>query len=150
MIRGHASFARQMGFTLMELIVVMMIITILAGAVTLQVVNRVQNARRARALQDIAVLESALDMYAADNGRPPSTEQGLAALVGKPSSAPLPRNWDGPYIKKGIPVDPWGNEYIYQYPGQLNPGSYDLISYGADGRPGGDDADADMTNSDEE
>jgi general secretion pathway protein G len=146
MTRGRLSFARHRGFTLIELVVVMTIITILAGAVALQVTHRVQNARRARALQDISVLESALDMYAADSGQPPTTQQGLEALRREPSSPPLPRNWDGPYIKKAVPTDPWGNDYEYKYPGQANPDGYDIICYGRDGRPGGDGPDEDMTN----
>ena len=146
MLRVHIGSARTRGFTLIELIVVMMIITILAGAVSLQVLNRIENSKRARALQDISVLETALDLYGADNGQPPTTQQGLAALRVEPSSPPAPRNWDGPYIKKAMPSDPWGNEYLYRFPGQQNPDSYDLISYGRDGRPGGEGADEDISN----
>jgi len=139
------------GFTLVELVVVMTIITILAGAVAIQVTNRIRHAKRARAVQDIYTLETALDLYAADNGNSPTTQQGLEALRNEPSSAPAPQNWNGPYVKKAVPADPWGSEYVYRNPGQLNPDSYDLISYGEDGRPGGDNEfTADITNADEQ
>ena len=141
MTGSRARAYRNRGFTLVELVIVMTIITILAGAVAIQVTNRVRHARRARAFQDIHTLETALDLYAADNGVLPTTQQGLEALIRKPSSPPVPQNWNGPYLKnrKSAPKDPWRNEYIYRYPGQLNPDSYDIMSYGADGRPGGDD-----------
>ncbi len=134
------------GFTLVELVVVMSIIVILAGAVVLHVTRRVEDAKRARALQDISTLETALDLYAADNGSPPTTQQGLQALRSKPSSPPQPHNWNGPYLKKAVPKDPWGNEYVYRCPGQLNPDSYDIISYARDGQPGGTGPDEDLTN----
>jgi len=137
---------RDRGFTLIELVVVMMIISILAGAVALKIVNNTKIARRTRALQDISTLETAIDLYEAHNGYPPTTQQGLQALRVKPSTPPIPRNWNGPYIKKS-PMDPWGQPYIYRYPGQLNPDGYDLISYGQDEKPGGtDEFDADITN----
>ncbi len=145
----RSAWARTRAFTLVELVVVMTIIAILATAVAVEVTNRVRVARRTRALQDIKTFETALDLYAADNGAPPTTEQGLAALRKRPSIPPIPRNWNGPYIKKDVPLDPWGNEYVYRYPGQRNPDGYDLISYGADGKPGGEDWDADITNFDD-
>ena len=144
------TFVRSRGFTLVEMVVVMMIITILAGAIAVQVTNRVQHARRARSYQDIATLSTALDLYAADNGKPPTTQQGLAALRRKPASAPVPTNWSGPYINKNIFTDAWGTDYVYRYPGQENPEGYDLICYGADEQPGGEgELDADITNFDE-
>ncbi len=150
MRRPRLAVRRSSGFTLIELVVVMSIIVILAGAVSLQLRNQSRNARRARALQDIKTLETAIDLYAADNGNPPTTQQGLAALLSKPGSAPVPTNWNGPYIKR-TPIDPWGNPYEYISPGQLNPDGYDVISYGEDGRPGGTDEFAeDITNADEE
>jgi general secretion pathway protein G len=106
------------------------------------------NAARAHALTDIATLGTALDLYTADNGSPPTTRQGLEALRRKPSVVPVPRNWGGPYIARELGTDPWGNSYVYRYPGWLNPDSYDLVSYGADGRPGGQGANADITNVD--
>jgi len=146
----QATFVRSRGFTLVELVVVMMIITILAGAIAVQVTNRVKMAKRARVWQDIGSLSTAFDLYAADNGNPPTTEQGLAALRNKPSSSPVPTNWNGPYIDKSVPLDPWRREYIYRFPGEENPDGYDLICYAADGQPGGDDEwDVDITNFDE-
>jgi general secretion pathway protein G len=141
---------RVAGFTLIELVLVVTIIAILAGAVTVEAGKRIKLARRARGLEDIRVLEMAFDSYAADNGNPPTSQQGLASLRQKPTSAPVPRNWNGPYIKKSVPKDPWGNDYVYRYPGQENPEGYDLICYGADGQPGGEDDDADITNFEEQ
>jgi general secretion pathway protein G len=141
---------RDRGFTLIELVVVMMIISILAGAVALKIVNNTRIARRTRAIQDISTLETAIDLYEAHNGYPPTTQQGLQALMVKPSTPPIPRNWNGPYIKR-TPIDPWAKPYIYRYPGQLNPDGCDIISYGQDEQPGGTgDADADITNGESE
>ena len=101
--------------------------------------------RQERATTDVATLRIALDLYAADNGNPPTTEQGLEALRQRPATAPIPRNWNGPYLRgQGRVSDPWGNEYIYRCPGRMNPEGYDLISYGADGQPGGSGYDADI------
>jgi general secretion pathway protein G len=149
MRRSPIYVGRGAGFTLIELVLVVTIIAILAGAVTVEAGKRIKLARRARALEDIRVLEIALDSYAADNGNPPTSQQGLASLRQKPTSAPVPRNWNGPYIKKGVPKDSWGNDYVYHFPGQENPEGYDLICYGADGQPGGEDDDADITNFEE-
>ena len=147
----HLTFSRGRGFTLVELVVVMSIIVLLAGAVLVQVTNRVKHGMRTRALQDITAFSTALDLYAADNGNTPTTEQGLAALITKPSSSPAPRNWSGPYIKKSsVPPDPWGNEYVYRSPGEENAYGYDLICYADDGQPGGESEwDADITNFDD-
>jgi len=145
---GHAG--RRAGFTLIELVLVVTIIAILAGAVTVEAGKRIKLARRTRALEDIRVFELALDSYAADNGAPPTTQQSLAALQSKPTSPPVPNNWNGPYIKKkSVPRDSWGNDYVYRYPGQENPEGYDLVCYGADGQPGGEDDAADITNYEE-
>jgi len=151
MRRWSGRVTSRSGFTLVELVLVVTIIAILAGAVVLQASNSAKHARRVRALQDISTLESAIDIYAIHNGIPPSTEQGLAALYEKPTSAPAPMNWNGPYVKKKITKDPWNNDYVYRYPAQENPDpkSYDLICYGADGQPGGDDDNADIANFDE-
>jgi general secretion pathway protein G len=136
--------SRNRGFTLVELVVVMIIIAILAGAAVIQVSKKTEMARRTRALQDLKTFETALDQYAAENGDPPSTQQGLQALRTKPSTPPVPRNWNGPYVKS-IPKDPWGNEYVYRYDGN-DMGEYDLLSYGKDGQPGGaNEWDADVT-----
>lgn len=123
------------GFTLIELVVVMTIIAILAGAAVIQVSNRTRDARRARALSDLGAFELGLDLYAADNGQPPSQQQGLQALRSKPGSPPVPRNWSGPYIKKAIPKDPWGNDYVYTRASGSD--EYEILSYGEDGQPGG-------------
>jgi len=140
---------RSRGFTLVELVVVMTIIAILAGALTIQVANRIKHAKRARTLLDIATLETALDLYTADNGNSPTTQQGLEALIAKPSSPPVPRNWNGPYLKnrKAVPRDGWNTEFIYRCPGQMSPHGYDIISYGEDKQPGGtDEFTQDITN----
>lgn len=144
MTRWRGRSSRNRGFTLIELVVVMTIIAILATAVTLEIVNRVEDGRRTRALSDIKTYSTALDLYAADNGQPPTTQQGLDALRNKPASSPQPRNWNGPYVRE-IKLDPWGNDYVYRCPGQLNPDGYDLISYASDGRPGGTGKDEDVT-----
>ncbi len=138
------------GFTLIELVVVMSILAILATAVTLSLTNKARYAKRARALQDIKTLETAIDLYAADNGQAPTTEQGLDALRHKPTSPPVPANWNGPYIKKA-PIDPWGMTYEYRSPGTINPDGYDIVSYGEDKKAGGTtEYDQDLTNADEE
>lgn len=131
------------GFTLIELLVVMIILAILAAVVIPRVIGRTEDARRAKATSDIAALETALDAYKLDNGSYPTTEQGLQALVEPPNTDPVPKNWSGPYLKKGIPKDPWGNEYVYTSPGEHNP-DFDIVSYGKDGQPGGEGEDADV------
>ncbi len=145
MLRLTRRTRRQAGFTLIELVVVMVIIAILAGAVTLKVLQNVKQAKRTKAIADIATMKTALQMYAAHNGAPPSQQQGLAALIAKPTGAPAPPNWQGPYLdKKTVPLDPWGHEYVYTVSGE---DEYSVVSYGADGQPGGegnDNADVDM------
>ena len=149
MTQRNGRIARQRGFTLIELVVVMTIIAILAGAAVMQINGRVKQAYRARALQDIKTFETAIDVYAADNGQPPSQQQGLQALRTKPSSPPLPRNWSGPYLKKNVPKDPWGNEYVYTRAGDSD--EYEIKSYGQDGQPGGaSEWDQDITTGGEE
>jgi general secretion pathway protein G len=135
--------AGQRGFTLIEIMVVVVIIGLLTAAVTTQVFKRVDEARVTRVQQDIKSLELALQMYRLDNSRFPSTEQGLAALVMKPTVEPIPSNWkEGGYLARPA-IDPWKNEYIYVSPGER--GEYDLISLGADGREGGENNDADIS-----
>jgi general secretion pathway protein G len=131
------------GFTLVEVLVVMIILAILAAVVVPRVIGRTEDARRARAIADIEGLGTALDLFKADNGDYPTTEQGLQALREAPSGL---RNWNGPYLKKPLGTDPWGSDYVYTSPGENNPDSYDLASMGADGQPGGADKDADVTN----
>lgn len=136
------------GFTLIELMLVVIILGILVTLVVPRLVGRSEQARREAARADIeANLSVALDMYELDNGVFPATDQGLEALWKKPESSPVPRNWKGPYIKKKNPVDPWGNKYVYVSPGNNNPKFYDLSSWGSDGVEGGGD---DITNWGEE
>ncbi len=134
---GFAGFAGA-GFTLIELLLVLVILTVLAAVVVPKFTNRSEQARVTAAKTDISNLEVALDAYEIDVGRVPSSEEGLRALVEQPPSA---RSWKGPYVKRGVPSDPWGNQYIYRYPGQHNPNGYDLHSLGSDGREGTDDID---------
>jgi len=107
---------------------------------------RTWDARRARALSDVESIGTALDLYKADNGDYPTTEEGLPALRAAPATA---KNWNGPYLKKALAPDPWGHDYIYSAPGEHNPDSYDLYSTGKDGQPGGEGNDKDITNWDE-
>jgi general secretion pathway protein G len=135
---------KQSGFTLIEVIVVLVILGILASIVVPNVISRTDQAQIVKAKQDIRALESALQMYRVDNFSYPTTDQGLQALVEKPSSGPEAKNWQkGGYIKK-VPSDPWQNEYQYISPGEE--GDFDLYSLGADGRPGGADSNADIGN----
>lgn len=128
------------GFTFIELMAVVVIISILVALVAPRLVGRTEEAKRQAAKTDIdANLSLVLDMYALDTGGYPTTEQGLASLVSKPSIAPVPEAWKGPYVKKGLPKDPWGRLYLYRSPGEMNKEDYDLYSYGADGVEGGGD-----------
>ena len=131
------------GFTLIEILVVIVVIAILATLVAPNIFQHVGAAKDATAKSQIEMLGAALDAYRLDNGRYPSTEQGLAALWEKPTSDP-PANWRSPYLRKPVPLDPWGRAYVYMSPGQVNPQGYDLLSYGADGKPGGEGEDADI------
>ncbi len=134
----------QSGFTLIEIMVVVVILGILAALVVPQVMNRPDQAKVTVAKGDIKAIGAALDMYKLDNFAYPNTQQGLEALVSRPSGNPPAKNWnkDG-YLKK-LPVDPWGNPYQYLSPGSK--GTYDLYSLGADGKEGGSDNDADIAN----
>ncbi|PJB64769.1 MAG: type II secretion system protein GspG [Armatimonadetes bacterium CG_4_9_14_3_um_filter_58_7] len=134
------------GLTLIELLAVMVILVLLAGIVTTSVVKRVEEGRRAKAITDIASLESALEQYHIQAGGYPTTQQGLEALRTKPTSSPVPDQWNGPYITKQIPQDPWGSAYIYVCPGQRNEDGFDIYSLGRDGQEGGEGRDADVTN----
>ena len=126
---------RQSGFSLIELLLVLVILAVLAAVVVPKFTNRTEQARITAAKTDISMLDTALDAYEIDNGRYPSNDEGLAALVSQGSA----KNWKGPYIKKDVPQDPWGNAYVYRYPGTNNVNGYDLVSYGPDGREGNDD-----------
>ena len=135
----------QSGLTLIEILVVIIVLGLLAGLVAPRIIGRVSEARTATARTQIELLSVALDNYRLDNGSYPTTEQGLAALRTRPVSEPQPRNWRGPYLRKEVPNDPWDRPYIYRSPGDVNTGSYDLLTLGRDGQPGGEDEDTDIT-----
>jgi general secretion pathway protein G len=140
----RVSGARQRGFTLIEIMVVVVIIGLLTAVVTTQVFSRVDEARVTKVKQDIKALELALQMYRLDNSRYPTTEQGLAALMAQPTTEPIPNSWrPGGYLSRPS-QDPWKADYIYISPGQN--GEYDLFSLGADGKEGGEGVDADISN----
>ena len=133
--------ARTKGFTLLELLVVVVIIGLLAGFVAPRYFGQVGKSEVATAKAQIDALEKALDQYRLDTGRYPSNEVGLKALVERPPDEP---KWNGPYLKKTVPLDPWGKPYVYKLPGQK--WDFELLSYGRDGRPGGSGEDADIGN----
>jgi general secretion pathway protein G len=108
--------------------------------------EHVGSAKEAAARSQIEMLSAALDAYRLDNGFYPTTAQGLNALRVQPQTAPQPRNWRGPYIRKSVPDDPWGRPYIFQSPGQVNATGFDLMTLGRDGQPGGVGEDKDLTN----
>lgn len=126
------------GFTLIEILVVIVVIAVLATLVAPNVFKHVGEAKNVTARSQIEMLGAALDAYRLDNGRYPTTAQGLAALWQPPMQDVRPVSWKGPYLRKEVPIDPWGHAYVYLCPGQHNPTGYDLLSYGADGQPGGD------------
>lgn len=129
---------RNQGFSLIELLVVMLIMGLLIGIVGPKLIGRSDDAKVSAARIQIESLVSALKMYKLDNGSYPGTDQGLEALINQPQSGDVPKNWrKGGYLEKGkVPKDPWGNDYVYIFPGAH--GDFDLLSYGADGIPGGD------------
>ena len=135
---------RQRGFTLIEIMVVVVILGILAALVVPQVMSRPDQAKVTVAKGDIKAIAAALDMYKLDNFAYPSTQQGLDALVKKPSGTPQPKNWNRDGYLKRLPKDPWGNDYQYLSPGTQ--GQFDLYSFGADGKPGGSELNADIGN----
>lgn len=135
--------SRQRGFTFIEIMVVVIILGVLAAMVLPKFMGRTEEARVNAARTQIGIFSTALDAYELDNGRYPGTEQGLLALTAKPVAPPLPPQWKGPYLQKGTPKDPWGNDYRYASPGVHNARGYDLSSLGPDGRDGGGD---DITN----
>lgn len=149
--QGEAGWGRvrqgrlSAGFTLIEILVVIAVIAILASIVTPMVFRNVGDAKASSARAQIEILATALDSYRLDNDFYPSTAQGIAALRTRPQGIPTPANWRGPYLRKDVPLDPWRKPYLYLSPGQVNPESYDLLSYGRDGKPGGEGEDADVT-----
>jgi len=132
----------QRGFTLIEIMVVVVILGILAGIVVPKLLDRPDEAKRTKAAVQIKNFEESISLYKLDNGYYPTTEQGLTALVSKPEVGKIPKKYRaGGYIKK-VPMDPWGNNYVFLSPGIHN--EYDLISFGADGESGGEGKDADI------
>ncbi|HPA14232.1 MAG TPA: type II secretion system major pseudopilin GspG [Desulfobacterales bacterium] len=134
------------GFTLIELMVVIVILGILAGLIVPKIMGRPEEAKQLKAKMQMESMETALKLYKLDNGMYPTTEQGLQALVEMPQSGTIPTKWrKGGYLEKGkLPKDPWGNDFIYLCPGIH--GEYDIISYGGDGVPGGEEKDRDINN----
>jgi general secretion pathway protein G len=143
---------RSKGFTLIELMIVIVIIGILATLLIPKIMERPEEARRIKAKADIKTIESALKLYKIDSGAYPTTEQGIEALIKKPTATPVPRKWrEGGYLEgNSVPKDPWGNPYLYT--GYPTPGpdgrDYEIISYGHDGQPGGTGKDADISSLD--
>ena len=127
----------ESGFTLIELMLVLVILATLSAIVTPKFARRGEQAKITAARTQISQLEVALDAFEIDVGRYPTTVEGLRALVERPTSDS--DGWQQPYLNKGVPQDPWGGEYVYRYPGQYNQDGYDLYSYGPDGKQGGDD-----------
>jgi general secretion pathway protein G len=133
---------KEEGFTLIEIMVVVIILSLLAGIIIPRIAGRPEEARRSKALVQIKQLEGALNLFKIDSGFYPSTEQGLEALVTAPDTGEVPRGFkEGGYMKK-VPADPWGNPYIYLSPGEQD--EFDLVSYGSDGEEGGEGKDADV------
>ncbi len=140
-MRYRRSATTQSGFTLLELLVVMVIIGLLAGYVGPRYFAQIGKSEVKTTKAQIDAFEKALDQYRLDVGRYPGSEQGLNSLVARPENEP---KWGGPYLKKAVPNDPWGNKYVYRAPGEH--GEFDLLSYGKDGKLGGADEAADITN----
>jgi general secretion pathway protein G len=129
---------KKRGFTLIEILVVIVVIAILATLVAPNVFQHVSTAK-----SQIEMLSTALDAYRLDNGGYPTTQQGLEALITKPTIDP-PATWRGPYLRKEIPLDPWNEPYVYLAPGEVNTTGFDLVSYGADKKAGGEGENADI------
>lgn len=141
---GSAPRRGDSGVTLIEMMVVLVIIAIVASLIVPNVIGRPDEARVTVARTDVGTIAASLEMYRLDNRVYPATAQGLEALVSEPTSPPAAPNWAaGGYLSQ-VPVDPWGNSYVYRSPGEDAP--YDLLSLGADGQPGGEGADADILN----
>lgn len=141
-MKTQNTFRRSRGFTLIELMVVILIIGVLAALVVPKVMSRPDEARMTAAKSDIATITQALNLYKLDNQRYPTTEQGLMALVKKPTAAPVPTNWKNEGYLDRVPKDPWGTPYQYLQPGVH--GAIDVFSFGADRAAGGEGNDADI------
>ena len=145
--RGRAvgAYARTRGMTLIEILVVLVLIGVVMGIVGGNFIQRGEKAKRDAARIEIGQIGQTLDLFKLEVGRYPTSQEGLQALIAQPSGV---NNWNGPYWKKStVPKDPWGNDYLYAFPGQH--GAYDIVSYGADGKEGGDGADKDITSWDQ-
>lgn len=136
---------KQRAFTLIEVMVVVVILAILAAIIVPRILSRPDQARQVAAKQDIVAIENALELYKLDNGFYPSNDQGIAALIKRPSGDPTPQNWNGPYIKGDLPKDPWGHPYRYKNPGDHG-NDVDVFTYGANNQPGGTGTDATIGN----
>ena len=144
---GYAvgAYARTRGMTLIEILVVLVLIGVVMGIVGGNFIQRGEKAKRDAARIEIGQIGQTLDLFKLEVGRYPTSQEGLQALIAQPSGV---NNWNGPYWKKStVPKDPWGNDYLYAFPGQH--GAYDIVSYGADGKEGGDGADKDVTSWDQ-
>lgn len=141
--RQRARLRARAGFTLIEILVVIAVIAVLATLVAPEVFRHLGSARESTAKSQVEMLGAALDAYRLDVGRYPTSDEGLAALRQAPPTAGS--RWRGPYLRKDVPADPWGNAYVFRSPGQQNPTGYDLLSHGADGKPGGEGENADVT-----
>ena len=137
-LSNHERPSSPRGFTLIEMLIVISIIGLLAALIAPRLLGSLVQAKRVKAMADIKSLGNALELYAVDNGKPPTTEQGLLALVEKPKAEPAPQKWrEGGYLKQNIvQKDPWGHEYIYLSPGLHDP-DFEIMCYGSDGASGG-------------
>lgn len=140
-LKENKTSRAQRGITLIELLVVIVILGIIATLVAQNTVGKIDDAKRSQAKNQIAEFEGALDLFRLDAGRYPTSEEGLQALRTRPTGL---ENWDGPYLRKDLPRDPWGNPYVYVQPGQH--GEFDLVSYGNDAKEGGEGDAADLVN----
>lgn len=129
---------------MIEVMVVVVVITLLATLVAPNVFQNMSVARGGTARSQMEMLSAALDAYRLDNGRYPTTQQGLAALWTEPATEPRPKAWNGPYLRKRVPSDPWDRPYVYRFPAEEARSGFDLLSYGADGGPGGEGENADI------
>lgn len=132
---------RHSGFTLIEIIIVVIIMSLIAALVVPRLFKKVEKSKQQIAKTQIIMIENAVKMFKLDTGRYPSSDEGLKALLSKPDKT---NNWDGPYLEKGLPKDPWGGQYLYTYPGKNY--VFEIISLGADGKEGGEGEDKDVNN----